>query len=847
MDKAKKKRIKKYLSWISMALVVALLTAMPLLARKEAEADGPVASILSAEVTRGSISSSLHGGGTITAETVEEVKLPDGVKIKEFLVKNGQFVTEGTPVAALDKVSVMTAITEVSETMEFLREELEDARDEKVSSAIKATAGGRVKKIFAQKGEEVQEVMLRDGALAVLSLDGLMAVKLENDLALTTGESVVVLLEDKQLSGRVESNLDGVVVITVEDEGYEIGAKVTVMKGGVNLGEGELYVHNAWKATAYTGTIETVNAKEEKTLNSGATLFTLTDRDYEGELRHRASQHREYEELLQKLFQMYQSGVLTAPCDGEVEGVDEDSAYLLSAVPDGWVIAPLKNVTSTGKKAYKVQLLSQQIESPLGNQPPQQIDKTPKPCSNDGSCTLTWDEHTEAQQLLCPSLCKLCKTNVANASHAKSCITHCDRGETPDKCDAENHYKECIYSCTNGTRENKCAGTQHHNPSCVEFCKSADNVSRFCNATGDHKLDCIHACTRADKEKDCPAEKYHDVNCIKRCDKTSKCPANKHDAKCPHYQLTYTATVGIVVRSAGNTIEYKYYAGASEVTAFRDQTGKFTITGKPDMKLMNTTGFVNSDVKCNPGDMILIVNGKTPSGDVVIANQVHVYQVGAFDMSGLTGMMGGFGGFDLSKMIGGFAGFGNFGAAAPEEEPLFDLEGDTLLTVTPHNSARIYIAIDEHDIAKVSLGMAATVRVEALKGETFSAEVTNIALSGSNNGGSSKFAVELTLPMSREMLPGMSASAVLPLEERSDVLLIPAAALQQQGAKTVVFTALDEKTGEPASAVEVQTGLSDGENVEILSGISEGQKVYYSYYDTVELDTSAKADKYTLR
>ena len=151
MDKAKKKRIKKIITWVSLALVVALLTAMPLLARQEAEADGPVASILTAEVSKGTIVSSLHGGGTVSAETVEEVKLPSGVKIKEFLVKNGQFVEEGTPVAIVDKVSVMTAITEVNETMKYLRQELEDARNEKVSSSIKATAGGRVKKIFAQK------------------------------------------------------------------------------------------------------------------------------------------------------------------------------------------------------------------------------------------------------------------------------------------------------------------------------------------------------------------------------------------------------------------------------------------------------------------------------------------------------------------------------------------------------------------------------------------------------------------------------------------------------------------------------------------------------------------------
>jgi len=91
----------------------------------------------------------------------------------------------------------------------------------------------------------------------------------------------------------------------------------------------------------------------------------------------------------------------------------------------------------------------------------------------------------------------------------------------------------------------------------------------------------------------------------------------------------------------------------------------------------------------------------------------------------------------------------------------------------------------------------------------------------------------------------MSAAAIMPLAQQ-EVTLIPAAALAQQGAKTIVYTALDEE-GQPASPVEVTTGISDGTNVEILSGLTEGQKIYYSYYDTVELDTSAEADRFTLR
>ena len=189
MDKAKKKQIKKVVTWVALAALVAGLTAMPLLAKAEAEADGPVATVHSGTVEEGQVRTSLHGGGTLVTEDIEDINLPSGVKVTEFLVKNGDTVKAGTPLAAVDKVSVMTAITSVTETMEYLQEEMKSARDEKVSSTIAATAGGRIKKVYAQRGDSVQEVMLRDGALALLSLDGLMAVEIEKKLDILTGDT----------------------------------------------------------------------------------------------------------------------------------------------------------------------------------------------------------------------------------------------------------------------------------------------------------------------------------------------------------------------------------------------------------------------------------------------------------------------------------------------------------------------------------------------------------------------------------------------------------------------------------------------------------------------------------
>ena len=165
------------------------------------------------------------------------------------------------------------------------------------------------------------------------------------------------------------------------------------------------------------------------------------------------------------------------------------------------------------------------------------------------------------------------------------------------------------------------------------------------------------------------------------------------------------------------------------------------------------------------------------------------------------------------------------------------------MTVTHQDTMTLTVAVDESDISSVKTGMSAEITVNALPEEVFEGEITKVAKTGSGNGGSSKFDVEITLDRQGEMLSGMSASAVISLYEKMDVLTLPAAALTEEGGKTIVYTALDKKTGEPVSPVEVTTGLSDGETVEILSGLQSGDSVYYYYYDTLEESDAVEIDR----
>ena len=849
MDKAKKKQIKKITTWVLLAALVATLAAMPLLAKAEAEADGPVATVHSGTVEAGTVRTTLHGGGTLVTEGIEEINLPTGVKITEFLVKNGDHVKAGTPLATVDKVSVMTAITSVTETMDYLQEEMKSAKNEKVSSTVSATAGGRVKKVFAQKGDSVQEVMLRDGALALLSLDGLMAVKIEKKLDILTGDTVTVTLADgTEVTGRIASNLDGEIVITLEDEGYEIGQTVTITgKDGSEIGTGELYVHNAWAASAYSGIIQSAPAKEETKVASGATLFTLTETDFRGKLQYLSSLHREYEELMQDLFRMYNSGTITAPCDGTISGIDKDSPHLLAAETE----TPEQADLLTGEGDWTLVLLTNTVypQSALACDP-----------TLGANCPQTNPELHD------PSCLKACQKNTtckATGRHYPECLMSCSHADNPNDCGGTKyHFTDCIKCCVNAAAEGVC-DSEKHLPTCIESCNPR---SQNCTALGKHKESCIRACISADPggEK-CPANPNHYNDCIEACIESSSgsqfCPATKHTEGCHFNNMEYYAKVAIVTAVGSSELVVRWDASGQEYEVEKTAAGwKFAATPDFNVDLLVASGpnvTVSNASAYKVGDVIFVITGYKNNQPEWTGISIFMRATGIPELDlDLDGIMSSItdsltqqmmSQMDLSALMGMFGGFGNFGFYAPppvEEDKLFDLEGSTLMTVSPQDTASLTITLDEQDIAKVAVGQKATVKVEALSGQSFEAEVTEVSGHGANSGGSSKFTAKLELPKAKDMLDGMSATASLPMLEKKDIPTIPVVALAEEGAQTVVYTALD-KEGNLINPVPVTIGISDGLTAEILEGLQIGDAYYYSYYDVLEEDTGVE-ERFTL-
>ena len=150
----------------------------------------------------------------------------------------------------------------------------------------------------------------------------------------------------------------------------------------------------------------------------------------------------------------------------------------------------------------------------------------------------------------------------------------------------------------------------------------------------------------------------------------------------------------------------------------------------------------------------------------------------------------------------------------------------TAFLIASGDFMELRVSIDERDILSLAAGQDAEILLDALPGTTFHGTINRINVAGATGGGSARYTVELVLPRAAEMLPGMSASAVIITYVVEDVLLLPVQAVQEIAGREFVFMG-QTSAGVPTDEQDIVSGISDGLFVEIVSGLSLGDTVYY--------------------
>ena len=138
----------------------------------------------------------------------------------------------------------------------------------------------------------------------------------------------------------------------------------------------------------------------------------------------------------------------------------------------------------------------------------------------------------------------------------------------------------------------------------------------------------------------------------------------------------------------------------------------------------------------------------------------------------------------------------------------------------------VSISLTEIDVPKVKLDDKATVTLDSLADKTFTGKVVSIDTSGQVSSGVVTYPTVIRLDTeSNSILPNMTAAANIITDSKDDALYVPASAVQKQTDGTSYVRVM--KNNKPVETT-VETSLSSSSQVEIVSGLSEGDTVVTS-------------------
>lgn len=178
--------------------------------------------------------------------------------------------------------------------------------------------------------------------------------------------------------------------------------------------------------------------------------------------------------------------------------------------------------------------------------------------------------------------------------------------------------------------------------------------------------------------------------------------------------------------------------------------------------------------------------------------------------------------------------------------------GQVVAHITNYTNLNTVVSVDELDIPNVKVGQPVDVTVNAYPNSKFTGKVTNIADTGTDTNGVSSFDVTVHLDSSKNLKPGMTTSANIVTSKKANTLYIPIGAIHKQGNTTYVLVDSGNSTNQGstqsntsnqggmggkrqwrgmgaatgnAQSVTVKTGINNDTDIEILSGLQEGETV----------------------
>ncbi len=171
--------------------------------------------------------------------------------------------------------------------------------------------------------------------------------------------------------------------------------------------------------------------------------------------------------------------------------------------------------------------------------------------------------------------------------------------------------------------------------------------------------------------------------------------------------------------------------------------------------------------------------------------------------------------------------------------------GTQLGSVASLDNMQLPVQVDELDLPSIKDKMKADVKIDSISGRTYEGEVNQISTVGTTTNGVTFYTVVLSVPNRNNSLKyGMTATAEILIQNKENVLVLPISALQSSQGKR--YVSLKKADGTVELKHEVKIGIRSKTQVEIISGLKEGDQVVTPVLQTTAR-TMSQADIQALR
>jgi HlyD family secretion protein len=141
------------------------------------------------------------------------------------------------------------------------------------------------------------------------------------------------------------------------------------------------------------------------------------------------------------------------------------------------------------------------------------------------------------------------------------------------------------------------------------------------------------------------------------------------------------------------------------------------------------------------------------------------------------------------------------------------------------STMQIVVPADEADIGNVKVDQTVDITLSAFPDKKFSGIVAHVAPAGKTQNNVTTFDVTISADNTDNLMKvGMSANVAIMIEQKQNVLMVPSEAVRGRGTSKTVLLAPAQGVKQPTSQ-DVQIGLDDGINAEVISGLEEGRQV----------------------